>query len=112
MKEEGGFSKYLSEFVGFGWVICTLEVEIHVCARQMAVTLPLGAVPGARKDGVPGRGWAWTQAGAGGWKGKTPFQMSLKIPVTILTDTFCLIYSDTDVLKGENAETETFVEKS
>lgn len=38
--------------------------------------------------------------------------MSLKIPVTNLNDIFCLIYSDTEALTGEKADTETLLEKS
>ena len=38
--------------------------------------------------------------------------MSLKISVTNLNDIFCLIYSDTEALTGEKADTETLLEKS
>lgn len=38
--------------------------------------------------------------------------MSLKIPVTNLNDIFCLIYSDTEALTREKADTETLLEKS
>ena len=50
-------------------------------------------------------GWCW------GMERKNTLPNVLKNPCYYPNGYF-LIYSDTDVLKGENAETEIFVEKS
>lgn len=47
----------------------------------------------------------------GEWK-RTFIQTSLKIHITNLNDTFCLTYSDTQVLTGEKADREMLLEKS